>query len=385
MANLVPQTTDEATEVARATAPTFIKGFADLTMRKRIWMALLRKYGRVLFNQGGHTTVWGVRVREATPHTIGANPTFDFNSINRNEQLSLDWRGYGHEGVLWVKDKLMNGQAGASQLWNMLNDRTETLAEEFARMFNREIYVDGEAAGNGERFHGRGTFLNYKAGVTSDDRVALPDGSYAGLSIELGGLGGSCTNAISAGEKPNTDLGADWPEGQATADFDATSPLILNISSDRWTPDGGTTWRDNNEAILSYTNEIQSARGARESRTAGEAPILNLMTAKMKNEFEMGQRGRFQINLQMQEMIDLGFPDTYRYEGAVIAADYECPHGEMHQLSPGTMEYAALTEDYWTFEGPTYLPGQMKWIWLLYTYGNFRFQPKCEAFGKSIA
>lgn len=384
MVALVPQTADAALQVVRSTAPQYVKDFVDLTLKRRLWMGLINKYGRIIFNEGGHTCVWSAKIRDDRPIAIGSNPAFTFEEVDRNEQFSLGWRGYGHPGALNKLSQLQNGNAGPAQLYNLMNYTTENLVADFSKMWNTEIYVDGNEAGNEQRYHGRGTFLNYKAGMTSDDRVAQPEGTYAGLSIELGDLGGSASNLL-GGDAPNTTLGADWPEGTYTADFDATSPLILNWSSERWNEQGDTDWANNAPYVLSYANEIQGARGARESRVGGSSPIVSLITPKMKNDFEMKQRELYRIDVPLAEGAELGFPEVYKYNGVYLAADAECPHGEMHQLAPGTMEWANLTSKLWEIEGPTYMPGQLKYIWLLYNYGNFRFQPKAECFAKAIA
>lgn len=383
MVAAVPQTIGEAEEVVRSTAPKFLKDFSDATMRKRPMFALMKKFGNILHNEGGPVVVWDMMVRDDRPTAVDSNPALSFAPDQRFEQFSIENRKYVHTGMLHKFNELLNSKAGPAKLFDLLNTKTQNLVGDFSKLYCGELYADGVA--DVLRFHGRGSFLNYKAGMTSMDKVALPDGDYAGQSIELGGLGGSDSDDIPADEQANTDLGSDWPEGKSTADFDATSPLLLNYSSPRWTEDGRTEWKWNARRVLDYANEIQSVRGARQARTGESAPTVATMTAVMKDQFQEGFFQKFRIQVELQDMTDLGFPDTWNYSGNYIMTDAECPARECHIMSPGTMEFSTVTEDFWVIDGPFYVKDELKYKWVLYCLGNFRWQPKMEAWAAPIA
>jgi hypothetical protein len=105
---LIPSTTDEHVTVAKSTAPRFLKGAADLTLRKRLWLSLIKRYGTIEKNASSHSTTWAVEMSQPAVRQYGDGGDLDFNQHDALDLLTINLRGYTATDRMTVKQKFMN-------------------------------------------------------------------------------------------------------------------------------------------------------------------------------------------------------------------------------------------------------------------------------------
>src|SRR5262245_46499465 len=99
---------DEWIGVIHTTKPQYMKGASDLTMRKRLRLAMLRKRGRFTYNNAGDEVKWQVEFSQPPVSQHGDGSMIDFPNHDNYRQLVVDWRGYICPGAMTMKQQLIN-------------------------------------------------------------------------------------------------------------------------------------------------------------------------------------------------------------------------------------------------------------------------------------
>lgn len=367
MPALIPSSSNEHVELVRATAPLYFKKESDLTFRRRLWLAMLLKYGQVEYNASSFSQTWTVQFSEPEVRQFGDSGDQEFNQSDSYRQLSVDVRGYTSTDRLTKKQELMN--RGPTQIVDMYRQKSENLLKSLRNKFCGELYVDGDLAGNENRVLGIESFMGADgANTLVGDIVAPPTDTYGGLSTTLASEGGAWS--VGAATSPNAAIATDWPFGSGDTEYDFLSPKLWNYTSTALQP-GGTTWAENCEDVLRKAGVVSANLTDDES-----VPYCHMIDAQMFTDFLNFQAARNRIVIPHKESEDLGFGKTVQFEGSAVKFEFNVPAGVGYGISPEHMEVFSLDSQLFVPDGPSWSIVKKGWLYEVGYFGNMRFQPK---------
>jgi hypothetical protein len=351
-------------QAIKNTAPVFLKGVTQLTMRERFLLSYLQKAGRFLFNQSGPTHTWNVKIRQPEIYTTrGEAPQFIASDVN--EQLTISHAAYRGVDQLDHFTQMVN--KGSSQIVDLFKDKMTDLTQSMIDRMNAQAY--GSSASDNSVLSGLNTIFVPKVG-SNDDRCAVPaDGStYAGKSMVLGDQGGAWSAKMGV-NRPNTYITTDWPDGNGDAQHDYLAPTMFNYTGN-WSGTATNNWKVNCEMILRRAKVAINARTG-----AGAAPTLHLMTPEMYNQFQESVSTRERLTISDYSK-SLGFGDMLNFEGALLAYDVDCPAGTGYGINPTQVALYSLHDQLFFTDGPSWETLKQAWVMLIGFVGNFRWNPK---------
>lgn len=368
---LVPSTIDGHINIARDLAPKYWKGVSDLTVRNYLTYYMLRKYGSLTFNATSHTQVWNARVKEPQIVPAVENQPVEFVNWDTDIQYSIGIRGYRGTDYYGERDYLIS-RGAPEQITDRYARKSTEMAQAMQERLCRSFWLDGNLAANANEFVGVKTCLAHDgATVVAADKIALPNGTYAGQSCALGNLGGTWSANIS-GTKPNASLARDFPFGQGSSEYDGTSPLIVNYGSTQFS--GTATWKANAVQAASFAATALNHRAGYSN--GGGAPGMCCMASEMFVDLKESFRAN---NRQVMPFTDgdLGYPgETLMVDGTVFSTDYSIPAGEAYMLAPQFLEAFFVHGDLFGAMGPEYSIPHVGYLYYASSYGNYKFLPK---------
>lgn len=354
--------------IVNTTRHKYLKGASDLTLRKRLLLAMLKKRGRIEYNASGDKCSWQVEFSQPTISAYGDSGLIDFSNHDAYRQLNVDWRGYVGTDTMSKKQNAMN--SGDEALVNVFQKKQNNLMKSISDNFCRELYLDGSAAGRENNIHGLATFLG-QGTVTSADLVAAPSDTYGeeGLSTVPAAISGTWTNGLAT--SPNASLGTDWPNGNGTSDYDFLSPKLINWSSTNWGT-GATTWEANAWRVISQTITWMTTTGGTDGM-----PTLIPMASNLFQGYKNAQEVKTRINVPHKESADLGFGMVLNEDGVGLYPDFDCTVDTAYSLNLSTITLSSLFPELFWMEGPDKDPRTAwAWLWGVGFYGNVKYQCK---------
>lgn len=371
MATLVPSTTNEHVIIAKEVTSRYLKGAADMTFRRRLWLQKVKDAGRVMYNRTGHSQTWSLEVRQAEVRQLSDAQTVAFAPVDRTEQLTLGNRS------LIATDKLTDMKremmAGPEAIRDYYKDMLPKLLRDIQDAICQSLFVDGNATGNERRYHGLESFMGSGTTVVADV-IAKPSDSYAGQSTALGGFSGATWSSDLA-TSPNASVATDWPNGTGDSEYDAVSPLLVNEGSNNWGT-GATDWQNNCEEAVRYAVIHMAKLGAMDTEK-GQVPIIFLHNATKLGQMKSYLSARNFHPVPYKDGQDFGFGAiSFVFEGAVHDMDYDVPVSTSYGLAIPKMELSCVGGELITSE-VFHWPEELCTAVYGRTHGNFRFQPKC--------
>lgn len=366
MATLVPSSSAEHVATVKATAPRYFKKASDLTMRRRLWLAMLERYGVVEYNADSFSTTWDVEYSEPEVRSYGDAGDQTFAEHDALQQLTVNVRGYTTTDKLTKKQRLMN--KGKSQIYNLYEKKSKNLLKAIRKKFHRELYIDGYATNNDDRLIGIESFMGTDGNTVVGDIVANPSDTYGGLSTALGAISGSWDSDLAT--SPNATIATDWPYGRGDVEYDFIAPKPFNYGSSSWSS-GNTNWLDNCEDVLRTAGIVCATLTDDE-----DTPMVHMLDSKMYADFCTYWSARGRIIHPHKESEDLGFGRTLNFEGAMVHFEYDCPPGVGYGLSPTMMELFSMEDTLFVPDGPSWSIEKKAWLYEVGFFGNLRFQPK---------
>lgn len=356
--------------LVKAQAPHYFKGASDMTFRRRLWLAMLQKRGNIEYNASEYARVWNAEYSQPSVRPYGDSGVLEFTEHDALQQFTVDVRGYIATDRLSHKKKLMN--AGPQQLDNLYKEKTMRLAKRMRHQLCRELYIDGNASGNSNRFNGIESFLNDDGATVVADRVARPSDTYAGQSTVPGATG---TWAAAVGTPPNATIGTAWPFGSGSSEYDWASPLLVNYGSTSFgQPSPSNTWGVNCEAAMRFAIINQINRGALEDDQS--IPYIVLLSSELFSQYHDFLQDKQRIIVPHKESQDLGFGNTLNFSGSSITFESDVPQGIGYGIVPNQMELFLIHGQLIESLGPDFNLTSFGHNYLAYTFGNMRFQPK---------
>jgi hypothetical protein len=351
--------------ILNTTITKYLKGASDETLRRRITLAMLRKRGKILYNQSGKDFQWQVKYKHQDLQTYGYGGSLDFQPTDAHLRALLPYRGYAMTEAVHEMEEYMN--RGAEALVNRFSQLAESMMQSAEDQFPQELYVDGNASGNGQRYHGFNSFTGTGTTVAAD-RVAKPDDSYADLATDIEDKGGSWSADLTT--KPNASIATDWPLGNSnTPQYDYWSPRLVNWSSTSWGTNSAVTWEDNLERVIRFAKLVATVSGGK-----GGSPDILLFGTNLWESVLNFYSPRTRVNIPHKEMQDLGFDsDTLNIDGMAIGHDFDVDSNEGYGWNFNAVELRCLT--------PQLFVSKLGWeerskshLLSLVNYGNLKFR-----------
>lgn len=361
----------EFTGVVKESAPAYIAGRADNTIRNRLLLMLLARYGRIKLNASSHKQYWDVKRGQHLITSYGDDGTIDFTRSDLYEQLFNDWRAYkGGDRLTEMNRLMLGGMTGIIDRYeNTLDDMLDSLQDNFC---GELIKVDGNLPANVNRVHGLETIFSYDNGagnVVAADRVCKPNDTYGGQSTAVGVHNTTPWTSVLT-TKPSAAIGTDWPSGSGPSDYDWNAPKIVRWNADSWGT-GSTAWEDNCERVIDQTIIWMTQTGGRKGR-----PTLFLLDGDLYWGYEQKVREKYRIYVPHKEANDLGFPDVLNQSGVAIQYDFDVPAQTGYGLNIYQMCLESLDTQLFSSRGPQYDIRSDSYLFLVGFFGNVRYNAK---------
>lgn len=368
---------DEWIGIIETTRHKYMKGASDLTLRKRLLLAMLKKRGRIMYNASGDELRWQVEFSQPPVSAYGDGGVIDFSNHDAYRQLAVDWRGYVATDTMTKKQQRMN--RGDEALVKVFENKQNNLMKAIRDNFCGELYRDGSGVGRENNVHGLETFMGDDGNTVAADIIANPSDTYGetSLSTALGALGGSWS---SDGTAPNATLGTDWPDGSGDSEYDFLSPKLVNWSSNAWGT-AATDWESNCWRAISQTITWLTINGSDEGM-----PNLIPLASNLFQGYKEAQEVKTRISIPHKESQDLGFGMVLNQDGVGIYPDFDCPINTGYALNLSTVTIHSLFPELFWMEGPDKDPRTLwSYLWGTGFFGNVTYQPKYTAKIKNFA
>ena len=360
------------TDWARAIATTIIQHTREeeiAVFRRFKVFAMLEAQGNILMNQSGRGFDWNVRYRNAPVTGNTGDTPRTFQRINMWKRAELPWRGFTATDAIYRRELLEN--RGQQALVNVASQMAQRLQESLEQYLSYQPYVDGNAAGNENFFHGALSFLGYNGTIhegnaltaqqrpaNSADRFGYPNDTYAGLSTELGSYGGSRINTTSG----------NWPDVPVDPEFDFYSPVIVNYNSTGFR--GQQNWAENC-VVATREGIVQCKRNDTRESQIDMVVLDRKLFIQYLNSLESKERA---IITRENGLRSYGFSDVFEQDGCEIAHEAAVPAGLGFGLSIGNMELRCLENQLFMAEGPYFSEETQSYRYACSTLGNMKFK-----------
>ena len=222
--------TDNFTRTINSTTARFFKDEEKNILMRRRLTAALQSAGRVSLNEYGDELKWPVRYKRSKPVVLGDVVSLNFPRVVKDKVGVMPWIGLAVTDSIGEKEKLLN--KGPAAIIRQVSAIMSRLKEDIGDQFGLELYQNGVTSPG--HLHGVETMMG-TALASKNNKVAIPDGSFAGHPTQPGLLG--------------TWTGA-WPDGSGDAEYDWWSPIILLAKGTGW--GSSPTWQTNAKEILRY-------------------------------------------------------------------------------------------------------------------------------------
>ena len=182
--------------VVNTTRPKYMKGYEDMTLRSRLWLAMLKRRGRIEYNQSGDHCVIQLKYSKPASSQYADGTALDFTNHQAFRRVKLDWRGHVNTDTLTMMQYAMNN--GENQLINLYQDKINNIMDGLSEDFSGELFLDGESATRLNAVHGLETFLADDGNTVVADILAKPSDTSGidSLSTVPGNEAGSWTSAL---------------------------------------------------------------------------------------------------------------------------------------------------------------------------------------------
>jgi hypothetical protein len=342
----MPSSTDWARTIG-TTLVTHLKEEELTTFRKFKVFAALEANGKVAMNQGGRGFDWQVRFRNQPVTANNGESPRVFSRQNLWQRANLPYRGYSVTDQVTKREMLEN--RGAQALIDVAGKMASRLQESMEQQLSKEIYIDGNAAGNENRWHGLESIFGVDSTVNVTDGTKRAGGAsaadpfgwasttYAGLNTGLGYLAGG-QNATGS-----------WPYVSVDPEYDYWSPIICNYTSTYF---GGATatWKD--QCVEAMREAINHAK--RNDTRENQIDMI-LLDRKLYIQFlnRLDSRERAIVS-KSTGLRSYGFGDVVELDGVEVSTEYGVPAGVGYGLSIGNLEMKCMESQLMTAEGPFY-------------------------------
>lgn len=366
------------TDWARSIGTTLVNHLREeelTTFRRFKVFSALEGSGNVVMNQGGRGFDWEVRYRNTPISSNTGESPRTFARQNLWKKAELNYRGYTTTDSIFKREMLEN--RGQQALVNVASKMASRLQESMEQYLASEVYVDGDKAGNENRFNGLESFLgalvvsstvqgiNPTTGaignIAATMPFAAPGDTYAGLRTDLGYYGGS-------------QIDPAWPNGKADPEYDFYSPVLVNWSSTFWTTSAGLSgsaaWGAN--CVAATREGIHQCKRNDTRESAIDMVILDRkLYIQYLNALDSKERA---IVTRENGLRSYGFTDVFEQDGVEISTEYAVPANTGYGISIGNMELRCMESTLMTAEGPFYNEELQSYRYAVSVLANMKFK-----------
>ena len=355
--------------VVNTTAPRYLKGASDQTIRNRQFLALGKKHGMFTYNEDGYDLNVTLEAIEATPSGYSDGAVLDYARINNFRRLNFDWRGYFVTDLMTEKETLMN--RGDQQLIDRYATIMPRLTKNLTNNFGTQVWTDGYASGNENLLCGIDSFTGTGT-VAAGDRIAEPSDTYGGKSTAVGNLGGSWDDTLTT--QPNSTISTDWPDGEGSSEYDWISAKLMNYSSTGWGT-GATTWEDNCERVLRQATIWTTLLGGLEGK-----PDCYMLSGNLFYGYLNKQSAKQRIITPYKDLEDLGFNGSIQQEGVGITTEFGIAANTGYGINFDQVQMRCMYSQLFMPKGPDWDPKTLSWLFAVGFFGNMTWN--CKFFSK---
>lgn len=334
--------------ILKTTRENWSENLADATIEMHPMLKLMQGAGNLVYNCDGTDLKWTVQYKERVLTPYADFDDLAFNRTDIYQTASLDTRGYKLVDAISEKEMLQN--KGKHAIIKIFGRMAEDMQKQAGNRLCAEFYVDGNATGNGKRFHGIESFMSYTSQTASDELATTLNDTYGGLSTAKGNYGGS------SGERS----------------YDFWSPVIVstNRTGTAWSTDADQFLR---RAIVDMSRSQLKSESldlillTRDSYRA----LLNLLDSKervMVDKSDVGIR-------------KFGFKDTVNFDGVDVTFDPDIPSTDAYSdtvrgygLTTSKMKLKLLGDSLWHASGDDFDVSKQSFTWWVGLYGNLVFE-----------
>lgn len=362
---------DEWVGVVKAVAPKYLKGAVDQTIRRRLVLAMLEKRGQIITNyMGSHETIFDVDYKEPPVESNADGATVSYERRDYLKRASMDWRGYKATDLMTLKERLES--KGPTVMVDRYKRIFPKLMKAVRRKIGLEFYIDGNSAGNENRFAGTATFCG-QGTCAVGDILCQPSDTYFGISTAVNQSGRWSADLTAGSGQPNATIATDWPEGEGSSDYDYWAPKLVNWSSNAWGT-SSVAWEDNCERVLRRTAQWLRIAAGMDGQT-----LIAMLAGELHTGFKNKMSPKIGIWAPHKEADDLGFPDVLNFEGIGIHTELGIPASKGFVLNMDDVELCILNANLVDSVGPDYDPDSFAHKFAVYTFGNWKFNPRQAA------
>ena len=360
-----------STDWARAIGTTIVNYLREeelATFRKFKVFAALEASGNVVMNQAGLGLNWQVRYRnQPVTGNNGETPRV-FARQNLWVDANLPYRGYQVTDSIYKREMLEN--RGQQALIDVAGKMASRLQESMEQHLSKEVWCDGDEAGNELRFHGIESMMATDGTVGIDDGVkraanaadmfGWPADNYAGINTGLGAVAGSQLEGV-------------WPNGVADPEYDFYSPIVVNYTSTAFQAATGktsSTWSDN--CVVATREGIHQAKRNDTRESQIDMVILDRrLYIDYMNTLDSKERA---IVTRTNGLKSYGFNDVFEQDGVEISTEYAVPDNTGYGLSIANMELRCMEGSLMTAEGPFYNEDTQAYRYVVSVLANLKFK-----------
>jgi hypothetical protein len=356
--------------VIQTTIQNYLRETEQTTFRRFKVFAMLEGSGNVVMNASGLNLNWQVRMRNVPVSGNNGETPRVFARQNLFQTATLPYRGYQVTDSIYKREMLTN--RGQAALINVAGGMATRLEESMSEHLSKEIYIDGNRAGNDLRFHGLESMFaidgtvsivdGTKRAANADDPFGWPADTYAGLSTGLGATAGS-------------QLEGSWPNGVADPEYDYWSPIVVNYTSKYFKGKNvagadSFTWDD--QCVQAVREGIQQAKRNDTKESQIDMVVLDRkLYISYMNKLDSKERALISSNTGLKQY---GFNDSFVQDGCDITTEYAVPAGCGYGLSIANMELYCMEGNLLTSEGPFYNEDTQAYRYVVSVLGNIKLK-----------
>jgi hypothetical protein len=206
--------------VEAVTIANWMTVLTNVVMRYFPLLARLQKLGRVkrLSSEGGGQIRWPVQkaLHALEQESIGVSTPFA--PLDNVTNAFLRWGGYMVRDAIHLQERAEN--KGDQAIIKLFNSKAKMMQDSAKQRLAGQFFVDGNATGNGRRWHGLESFMSISTQTNTDEFATTLNDTYANLSTSY-----TSFNAAAAATDP---------------DYGAWSPVI--VSTNRTVGGVATSW-----------------------------------------------------------------------------------------------------------------------------------------------
>lgn len=295
---------DAFARILNTTTADYTRKIIENIFTNQPFLAMLKSKKKVFRQPGGDSIMKIIRYKRSPLQTMSDMPSISFTRINKYVNAQQKPRGYWCGEMISFWERMLN--QGTAAYVKLYDEMMRQAVDDFAFNFPKEIWKDGDAAGN-DGIHGIPSYMSISGFNANDPRIGVPNDTYATLSTALG-VKGTWTSGVT------------WPAGSGQPGYHYWSPLVLDYLATGWTGATGT-FESTCLRMFTFAQIVQRGRGKKVDSwmLTPEAYYL------AKNKVESKENIYTQRSQSSTPLIKLGFGNVFNYEGADVTYDSDVP------------------------------------------------------------